>query len=103
MDKKYHFSFIFHETNTLIPLTYSSYREALDDAKFYSHVFVFAAWNNAKPNSNFESTYEEFLKLVGEFKLEPNESSFDFYNYFKTCFNFYEFSKEMENTWLGMV
>lgn len=103
MHKKYHFSFMFHETKTLIPLDYETYEEALKDAKFYSHVFIYAAWNKAVSNRNFETTFQEFESLVGEFKLEPNESSFNFNDYFKTCYKFYEFSKEMENIWHGIV
>ncbi len=94
---------MFYETETLIPLEYATYKEALADAKFYSHVFIHAAWNKVGSNRNFESIYEEFSKLVGDFKLEPNETNFKFNDYFKTYYKFYEFSKDMENIWHGMI
>jgi hypothetical protein len=101
-NKNYHFSFMFHEANTLIPLEFSTYQEALDDAKFYSQVFIEAAWRNASADKNFENIYNEFLKLVGEFRLEPNETNFDFYEYFQEYYKFYSFKKELDGTWQGM-
>lgn len=94
---------MFHETNTLIPLEYSTYHEALADAKFYSQVFIEAAWNNAIANKSFESIYNEFLKLAGNFELEPNETNFNFCEYFKKYYKLYNFEKSLEDTWRGMI
>jgi len=101
-NKKYHFSFMFHETNTLIPLEFSTYQEALADAQFYSQVFIEAAWKNVVSDKSLDNTYNEFLKLVSDFQLEPNETDFDFYEYFQKYFKFYSFKKELDGTWQGM-
>ncbi len=103
MSKKYQFSFTFHETKNHISLDYASYKEALDDAQFYSKVFIEAAWNNVAPQKSFENTLNEFVKLVGDFKLAPNETNFNFNDYFEDYYRLYDFRKELEGTWRGMI
>ena len=102
MNKKYQFSFIYHETEVLIDLDYGSYELALSKAKFHCEAFIEEVWRRASPNRNIQSTHEEYLKIASDFNLSPNIQNFNFSAYFETYYKFLEFSKDMENVWHGM-
>ena len=94
-NKKYQFSFIFHETGASIDLDFETYEQALTSAKFHCEAFIEEAWRRAIANRNIESARDEYLKIAGDFKLEPNEANFSFSDYFVTYYNLLEFTEEI--------
>ena len=99
----YQFSFIFHETGAPIDLYFETYEQALASAKFHCQAFIEEAWRRSVSNRNILSTNDEFVKIAGDFKLEPNEQNFSFSDYFLTYYKLLEFREEMENIWRGMI
>ena len=102
-NKKYLFSFVYHETGVLIDLDYETYEKALEGAKFHCQAFIEEAWRRAGSKRNLETTLDEYLKIASDFTLLPNTQGFNFSDYFKTYYKFLEFSEDMENVWHGML
>ena len=101
--EEYQFSFIFHETGAPIDLYFETYEEALASAKFHCEAFIEEAFRRSITHGNTQTTYQEYLKIAGDFRLSPNEQNFNFSDYFVTYFRFFEFEKSMENVWRGII
>ena len=107
-DKGYRLSFTFHEPESHEPesfilLSYESSEEAVKAAKYFFRFFVEDAWQRSASDRNLQSTYNELLKIAEGFDLIPNETNFNFYDYFEKYYKFLGFKEEMDDIWVGMV
>jgi hypothetical protein len=68
---------MFHETKNHIALDYASYKEALDDAQFYSRVFIEAAWNNVSSQKIFENTGQNYKNLLDNWNSQWTQNQLD--------------------------
>lgn len=82
-----------------VPFEFDTYDEALKEAKFYIDLFFSNIWKkrnvDARLNMSWEEIWIETIKVADSFELRPNKSNFDFIEFTKYKYRYYEFSESL--------